>query len=99
MDIKLEVEALWNVGVGMDDCCRVLNEVYSDLNTIHIDFWQGNARTAFDQVLKEMPDQALSCASRLGQSTSVIVEALKKYNEIEIDNVKASTSLPADDIF
>ena len=99
MDIGLEIDALLDVQVGMNDCSCMLNEVCNDLDSIHIDFWQGNARTAFDQILKEMREQALSCASRLDQSTSVIAEALKKYNEIEIDNVKANTSLTAEDIF
>lgn len=99
MNIKLEVEALVDVSVNMNNCCSMLNEVCRDLKNINIDFWQGNARNAFDSILKEMQDQSQTCTSRLGSSVNVISEALKKYNEIEIDNIIASSKLPANDIF
>lgn len=99
MYINLEVQALLDVGVSMEECCRALEEIGRDLNTIYIDFWQGKARTTFDQILEEMRTQTAGCTYQLVQSTNVISDALKKYNGIEIENVKESASLPADNIF
>lgn len=99
MNIKLEIESLVDIGNDMVVCSRALTDIYDNLNSIHIDFWKGNGRSAFNQLLNDMRERSLSCMSRLGQSASVIGKALQKYNEIELDNAKANMSLPSDDIF
>ncbi len=99
MDIKLEIEALVDVGNNMIICTESLNDVNTSLNAIHIDFWQGNGRKGFDQILIDMREHSLSAAQRLEQSAITLGNALQKYNEIELGNFKANTNLPSDDIF
>ncbi len=99
MDIKLEIQSIIEVGKGMHECAVALTDVHKSLTSVAFDFWIGNGKNAFNPVYEDLKSCTTTCVERLDLSTEVIVNALQKYHEIEIEQFNTNNGLPADDIF